>query len=147
MPNVQRREADKCNVLGLLELTHTPCSFVVPGGQRYCATIQMISLVARQTPKLTRPITSAGCFLLRQWIHQNRVLKCVLLEYQLRMCYAQVNLGFFWMGWTSYRQISFWASIMSGSFVGCGVVLVLVRIRFSDVHLRRAGSDRFASHH
>lgn len=48
-------------------------------------------------------------------------------EVRLQMCAVGGPLfavGFFWLGWTCYRSISFWVPMLSGFLVGFGLVFV-----------------------
>ncbi|KAF8317074.1 MFS general substrate transporter [Clavulina sp. PMI_390] len=48
-------------------------------------------------------------------------------EYRLRMCLTGGIIfaaSFFWIGWTSYPWISFWAPMMSGFPLGYGLILI-----------------------
>ncbi len=35
-------------------------------------------------------------------------------------------ISFFWFGWTSFPNISLWAPLMSGLFMGIGIILIYV---------------------
>lgn len=52
-------------------------------------------------------------------------------EYRLPM--AQVGgvifaIAFFWFGWTSYADISYWAPMMSGIFIGLGMNFIFLAL-------------------
>ncbi|KDQ13828.1 hypothetical protein BOTBODRAFT_361706 [Botryobasidium botryosum FD-172 SS1] len=58
-----------------------------------------------------------------------------------------IVIAFFWFGWTSFPEISFWAPMMSASFLGCSVILIFLALMnyIVDAYLRVAASALAAS--
>ncbi|KDQ16620.1 hypothetical protein BOTBODRAFT_186300 [Botryobasidium botryosum FD-172 SS1] len=58
-----------------------------------------------------------------------------------------IVVAFFWFGWTSSPKISFWAPMMSASFLGCGIVFIFLPMvnYIVDAYLRVAASALAAS--
>ncbi|KDQ13833.1 hypothetical protein BOTBODRAFT_188299 [Botryobasidium botryosum FD-172 SS1] len=53
-----------------------------------------------------------------------------------------IVVAFFWFGWTSFPEISFWAPMMSASFLGCAIVFIFLPLMnyIVDAYLRVAAS-------
>ncbi|KDQ11581.1 hypothetical protein BOTBODRAFT_35248 [Botryobasidium botryosum FD-172 SS1] len=52
-------------------------------------------------------------------------------ERRLEMAYIggpMIVIAFFWFGWTSYSNISFWAPMMSGGLLGTGVIFIFLAL-------------------
>ncbi|PCH34693.1 MFS general substrate transporter [Wolfiporia cocos MD-104 SS10] len=52
-------------------------------------------------------------------------------EYRLECCMIAAPIfaiGFFWFGWTSYPSISYWAPLMAGFMLGCGLEWIFLAL-------------------
>ncbi|KAK5133776.1 hypothetical protein LTR08_007426 [Meristemomyces frigidus] len=97
------------------------------------------------TPKLNRakkPIPEERLPPVSTWIERAQTEPYLIVPVQMIVGSVVLVIGLFWFAWTSFPSINPWPQIISGVFIGCGIIMVFMPavIYLVDVYLYDANS-------